>query len=226
MVAALGLEVRCLTGRASRPGDVVLLAPDTRVARAGIGAERAARAARRLIDAGVTGLVSWGLAAGLDPAIAAGSLLVPDAIVAHDGQRFSVATQWRARVCQALAPTAVIGGVLREAEAPLAEPSAKAALRALSGAVGADMESAAVAREAARARVELLVIRAISDGATRALPTLALAALDEDGCIAIGGLCRAALAAPRQLAALPALARDVRAATLSLRAVAATRALH
>ena len=57
-----------------------------RVAVSAARPERAARAADAMIADGVRLLVSYGLAAGLDPQLGPGALLLPDAVVACEGE--------------------------------------------------------------------------------------------------------------------------------------------
>ena len=46
---------------------------------------RAAQAADAMVAGGVTLLVSYGLAAGLDPRFGPGALLLPETVIAHEG---------------------------------------------------------------------------------------------------------------------------------------------
>ena len=69
----------------------------------GMGGERAARAARALIEAGATSLVSWGVAGGLNPELSSGTLLLPKHI-ARDGQKGKLLTdeRWRTHLHERL----------------------------------------------------------------------------------------------------------------------------
>src|SRR5208282_3321832 len=130
----------------SNPGFVVGLAAEARLARSpgwpiaiGGGTAGGARlAAERLVSDGVTALISFGLAGGLDPALRAGSLLVPGAIM-MDGQRLPTDRTVSER----------LGGVsiplLLGARDAVASAAAKAALFAATGAAAVDLESGAVA---------------------------------------------------------------------------------
>ncbi|MFZ1904034.1 MAG: hypothetical protein WAU56_01440, partial [Steroidobacteraceae bacterium] len=66
-MAALAAEARLL-GPARPHGAVRALADGTLVVVSGMGPSAAADGARRLIGAGATALVSFGVAGGLDPA--------------------------------------------------------------------------------------------------------------------------------------------------------------
>jgi adenosylhomocysteine nucleosidase len=98
------------------------------------------------------------------------------------------------------------------AAAPIADPAAKAALHATTGAAAVDMESALVARAAERHGLPFAILRAIADPAHCALPPAALAAMRADGAIDVAAVLRALGREPRQLPALIRLALDSRRA--------------
>ncbi|MGI8839333.1 MAG: hypothetical protein ACR2F8_00875 [Caulobacteraceae bacterium] len=152
------------------------------------------------------GIVSFGLAGGLDPALKAGDLVVGTAVngVAADAA-------WTARLTAAL-PGARLGA-FASGEAMIATPEAKAALFDQTGAVAADMESHLIAR----AGIPFAILRAVSDPAGRALPRAALVGLKANGEVDIGAVLKALAADPRQLAALLRTAREAGAAFRSLR---------
>lgn len=141
------------------------------VACAGAEPETAARA---LLAAGATRLVSFGLAGGLDPALAPGTLVLATQVIT-DGQSWPTDAAWADSFPQAL--RAPLLGVT----APLTTGAAKATAFARTGAVAVDMESGAVARVAAVVGVPLLVLRAVADPARQVVPTAALRCMDDQG---------------------------------------------
>ncbi len=160
-------------------------------------AEGAAAAAQRLVEGGVAGLISFGLAGGLDPALLPGMVLAPAAVLL-DAERWDGDEALRRRLGGAT-PGALYGG-----GEVVASAAAKAALFARTGAVAVDLESAAVARAARRHGLPFAVLRAVCDGAGRDLPRAALVALNDAG--RIGGL-RVAWAAATRPWELPGLIR-------------------
>lgn len=150
-----------------------------------------------MAESGVSGLISFGLAGGLDPALAAGVVLIPAAILL-DAERWDADAALLRRLGGAT-PGALYGG-----GEIVASAAAKAALFARTGAVAVDLESAAVARTARRHGLPFAVLRAVCDGAARDLPRAALVALDGAG--RIGGL-RVAWAAASRPWELPGLIR-------------------
>lgn len=193
------------------------------IAIAGASADRAAAAAARLVREGAAALMSFGLAGGLDPALASGILVVADAVVAPDGRRLPTDSEWAGRVLAA-APTnampnampgAVPGAIVGSHQA-VADPASKAALARTSGAVAVDMESHAVAAVAAAAGMPFLALRAIADPAERGLPLAALVALGPRGTIQPGPLLAALLRRPGDIRALLRLGGDARRARRAL----------
>lgn len=171
----------------------------------GIGPAAATAAVERLLATSTPrGLIGAGLAGGLDPGLRPGTIVVarnfssPDVIPPA-----------------ALTPGSYAVGDLTTVAAPVADPAAKAALRAATGAVAVDMESAVLHRLCAVHRLPLAVIRAIYDAADESLPRAFTAAAMAPPAGTLGGLrfLAALLARPREipvairlLARLPRLA--------------------
>lgn len=214
LAALVGLasEARCLDRAARRHGARVT------VAASGAVPDRAQAAARRLVAARPDVLVSFGLAGGLDPALAAGELVCPEQIHPARADAAPMAAQpdpaWRAWAIAALSGQ-VAGGTLVAAEAAVTTPAAKAALAAAGGGI-VDMETAALAEAAADSGTPLLVLRAVCDPAAREVPAALLALLDADGRLRW----RSLPAALRDLPAALPLAMDSRRAHRSLRQAA------
>ena len=161
----------------------------------------AAAAAARLVAAGAEALISFGLCGGLDPALTAGAVLVPPAVL-EGGRVFDCEDALLAWLGGATA------GVLLAGDDIAATVAAKAKLFAATGAVAVDLESGAVAQAAAAAGLPYAVLRAVSDPADKDLPPAALVALDARGRVRPGRLAGSLLRGPGQLPALLALARD------------------
>jgi len=170
----------------------------------------ALEAADRLATRGVRGLISFGLAGGLDPMLAPGSLVVPGAILVGT-QRYPTDPGLSARMGGA------DGRVLLGGDAVVADVAAKAALWRGTGAAAVDLESGAVAEVATRYGLPFAALRAVCDPATRSLPPAALLALDQQtGGIGLGRVIGSLLHDPGQIPALLALAWDARAARRAL----------
>lgn len=182
------------------------------------GDAAAAAAARRLLERGACGLVSFGIAGGLAPGLRPGSLVVASAVVDEDGTVYETTPSWHDRLRHALPQ--VRPAVMAGARMPAATVGDKARLRALTGAVAVDLESLAVARVCQAWGRPFAVLRAVADPAWRALPTAALAGLDGKGRVAPGAVLVRLAADPRQLVALGRLAWDLGCALAALRKAA------
>lgn len=202
-----------------RLGVVTGLEAEARLARrlgapveAGGGTADGARAAaERLIRAGVRGLLSFGLAGGLDPALRPGDVLVPERVLSDSGS-WATDPALRHALGRGRADPVFGGGTV------LATAAAKRDLHARTGAAAVDLESAEVAEVAQRYGLPFAVLRAVCDPAHRDLPLAALVALDGGGRIGMVRVLRAVAARPREVPALLALGADAARARRSLAA--------
>jgi adenosylhomocysteine nucleosidase len=220
VVAALAVEARTL-GRAVRRHDGLATLPDgALLAVGGMGGVLAASAARRLAQAGVAGLLSFGFAGGLDPKLDAGAVVCPAEVVSGSGARFAASTDWCERLRAATAARRpLVAGALLTRAAPIDSVADKALAFRDTGAVAVDMESLAVAEVAAAFGLPFMALRVIVDTATDALPQSVLDA-SRSGHLEVRRLLGGLALAPWELLALIRLAQRYRAATRSLAAVA------
>jgi adenosylhomocysteine nucleosidase len=221
VVCALAAEARHLGPTTRRHESLTPLADGTLLAVSGMGWAAAARSARALIDAGATALASWGMAGGLDPALAAGTIFLPSEVISPDGVSVATARGWRERLGAALAPQhPLTQGRLVTTPQAVGSLAAKATLFREMGAAAVDMESMAVAEVAEARGLPFIAVRVIVDSAADALPQAVTAAADSAGHLQIWRLMGALARTPADLAPLIRLARRYRAANRSLAAVA------
>jgi adenosylhomocysteine nucleosidase len=175
--------------------------------------------AETFLHEGADALLSFGIAGALAPHLATGALLLPRLVLDEDGSHHAVDETWRARVEKMLAAAgrAVESGVMLGAAEAAATPARKAALFQATGSIAVDLESHLVARASAAAKRPFLVLRAIADPASRALPPAAVNGLDENGAPALGRVLSSVLRDPTQIPALIRLAGDTRTALFALR---------
>jgi adenosylhomocysteine nucleosidase len=227
VVAALEAEARTLGTAVRRHDGLSSLGDGALLAVSGIGGALAAIAARHLIDAGAVSLMSFGMAGGLDPALAAGTVVLPGEVISGGGARFSTSAAWREQLRaaiagQSFAQPVVTGGLLLSSPEPIDAVADKAAAFRETGAVAVDMESAAIAQVAALHDLPFIAVRVIVDTAADVLPRAVVAA-SRAGQVSLRRLLGGLATAPLQLVPLIRLARRYRAATRSLAAVAGAR---
>ncbi len=195
---------------------------DVDVALAGMGAGRARAAGEDLLARGATALMSWGVAAALDRDLAPGNLLVPSVILGTDLHAYPVHAGWHRSLCRRLTDNFVIHvDPLVESETVLATRAQKRALMLHSGAIAADMESAALAALARDACVPFVAIRAVSDTALARVPQWLGGVIDNGGRLRLTAVMRQILVRPLDWAAVSRLALGFRAARATLTHVAA-----
>lgn len=225
VVAALSVEARILGHAVRRPDGLTSLRDGTLVALSGMGSSSAAASAQALIEAGAVGLMSFGLAGGLDPDLRAGSIVVPGEVISPAGARFATSPDWRARLVAALGATkgaerpVSVGALLTSAQ-PIDTLEGKARAFEATGAVAVDMESLAVAEVAAGRGLPFIAVRVIVDTAADTLPRAVVAA-SVGGRVRIGRLLGELALAPVECLAMIRLARRYRVATRAMAAVAA-----
>jgi adenosylhomocysteine nucleosidase len=166
----------------------------------------------------IRGVISFGVAGGLDPTLKSGDLVVATEVMAGD-------TRWLAglTLSDELLASIPLGGRrairagLAGVEQVIAAQDGKAALRSETGAAAVDMESHIAAAYAAEAGLPFAALRVISDPATRALPELARAAIKPNGDIDLRMVLRGLARNPFTLRALVSTGIDFNRALRSLR---------
>ncbi len=185
-----------------------LCSPDL-MAVGGATAKGARRAAALLIAGGATHLLSFGFAAGLDPDLAPGDLLLPESVLCND-RSFPTDRGLRAL----LGPG--IGGALLHSDVVVTDSIAKQELFRDTYCRTLDMESGAVAVSAHEAGRPFAVLRAICDTADFVLPPAAALPLHGDGTIDTMAMIRSIVSHPKQIPALLRLGRAAGRARSSL----------
>jgi adenosylhomocysteine nucleosidase len=221
IIVAVTAEARTLTKEPIPKGELISLPAGAVLTVSGMGPRRAAMASRALLEKGATFLLSWGSAGGLAPKLSPGSLILPKTVIASDRSLYHVDAPWHQSLCNRLK------GHLDFHTEPLVEsamvvrtPAEKVILFRETGAIGVDMESAAVAAVAQEARVPFMVVRAVADSTDTTIPDSVLNAVDEFGRLNFLKLIQGFAKAPTELLALVRIARNYRTAQRTLAAVA------
>ena len=220
VLTAVELEARALAQALSLPSLPSLSFPafgrgPIRVAPVGLRAGLLGSRWTALVSAADRPLVvSAGVCGGLDPSLRAGDLVLPDAVISDGGRRLPV-TGSVAHRSTAAGGAPARTGLMATVTRVVATPEAKAALRAATGAVAVDMESAAILDAAAARGCSSLVVRAVSDDARETLPDELMGLMGTGGRIQCGGVLLA-LASPRVLHRALQLRRSTRRALASV----------
>lgn len=166
----------------------------------------------------VRGVISFGVAGGLDPELKSGAVVVATEVVAGN-------SCWAAS--EALSDELIAGaGVGRQkvfrgglvgVEKVVTGQAGKAALRSEFGAAAVDMESHIAAQFAAKAGLPFAALRVVSDPASRALPEIATTAIKPNGDIDMRKVLRGIARNPLVIRALVSTGRDFNRALRSLR---------
>ncbi len=227
LVVALGWERRALEGglQGARRGHLAgrpvvrghLAGRPVVLLQAGLGAERAAEAARLAVARfACASLWSLGLAAGLDPALRTGDLLLAARV--GTGRAPAAAASRAAPLAAVLRLPHLHLGELLTASSPVLTVEAKAALRRATAAAALDMEAAGLVAVAEAARLPWLALKAVLDPAHEPLPPFLLAGAGRQGGLRPAAVLAGCCLHPARLRTLCAFAGRSRRALRSLAA--------
>ncbi|WP_084355843.1 phosphorylase family protein [Novosphingobium lentum] len=179
-----------------REGSVVS-GEGVRIVAGGGSADRLARELAALAP-GAAGIISFGMAGALDPALRLGDWVVGDCVTgAFEGP---CDPRWVAALMRAL-PRPHRGACYADGHL-IADPMRKRALHDRHSALAADMESHLAARVAADAGLPFAILRCVSDTADATLPPAIAASMKPGGGLALGAVLGSLVAHPGQLPAL------------------------
>lgn len=168
------------------------------------------------IGPGCAGIISFGIAGGLDPQLRAGSVVVASSVIGANGVKMALPAdeRWSQALLRAV-PRASHAPVLG-VDAAVTEPADKLALFRQTGAAVADMESHIAASVAAGHGLPFAVLRVVADPANRRVPQAALAGMREDGATDAMAVLRALMQTPGDLIDLPGVACNAYVAKAAL----------
>jgi len=223
IVTALPIEARQVSRDMPSVELPLHIADHAVLAVSGMGIDKAARAAERLVQRNVSLLVSLGFAGALDPTLRSGSVLLPEAVIGADGRRYDADPEWHRKLLMTLCrDTPVTVSPTLEVNELITGAAQKAALRDQRGSVAIDMESAAVARVARLHQLPFLAIRVVLDDAGIGLPAHLMENLNVLGKITLGAGALSLLSHPGETISAFRLMRALARAKPILRRVART----
>jgi adenosylhomocysteine nucleosidase len=166
----------------------------------------------------IRGVISFGVAGGLDPALKSGDVVVATEVLAGDARWLAgLALNEELITSVTRGRRRIVRGGLAGVEEVVVARDGKAALRLETGAAAVDMESHIAAAYAAEAGLPFAALRVIADPASRALPALARSAIKANGDIDLRKVLRGVARNPRTLRALVSTGIDFNRALRSLR---------
>ncbi len=171
-----------------------------------IGVRGTALAARIALCRAPDVVVAAGACGALAPELVEGELVVPERVIAPDGETLVTAA----------VPALPRAGTLLTVSEVIATAETKARLWIETGARAVDMESSVVLRWARERALSALVVRGVSDVASRAVPADLAGVVGADGHVSARRAVRAMLARPAAVSDAIALRRGTAAALESV----------
>ena len=165
----------------------------------------------------IRGVISFGVAGGLDPTLKSGDVVVATEVLAGDDRWLAGFSFGEDLIASVGLGRRVVRGLLAGAEEVVSASHVKAALHSETGAAAVDMESHIAAHYAARARLPFAALRVISDPASRALPALAASVIKPNGDIDLRKVVHGIVRDPLALLDLVSTGLDFNRALRSLR---------
>jgi hopanoid-associated phosphorylase len=166
----------------------------------------------------IRGVISFGVAGGLDPALKSGDIVVATEVLAGDARWLAgLALNEVLIESMGLEGRRIVRGPLAGAEQVVAARHLKEALHFETGAAAVDMESHIAADYAAKSGLPFAALRVVSDPAHRALPPLAMAAIKPNGDIDLRKILHSVVRNPLTLRDLVSTGIDFNRALRSLR---------
>lgn len=183
-----------------------------KIAVSGANASRAEDLAEDLIKAGARAVISAGLCGGLDPDLKSGELVIGERVVSASGDVLLADRRLLAAAPSGARQVAIFGS-----DDIIDSAARKAQLFGRYASQTVDMESHGAARAAARAGAPFIAVRAVADGAARALPKAALGAVTPAGGVNVMSVLFECVKSPQQFEEIAMLGRESGAATETLR---------
>jgi adenosylhomocysteine nucleosidase len=166
----------------------------------------------------IRGVISFGVAGGLDPTLKSGDVVVATEVLAGDARWLAGLPLNEELIASVgLGRRRIVRGRLAGAEQVIAGRHVKQALHSETGAAAVDMESHIAADYAAKAGLPFAALRVISDPASRALPSLAATAIKPNGDIDLRKVLHGIVRNPLTLRDLVSTGLDFNRALRSLR---------
>ena len=223
LIAALPAEVRCLTQRLVTPNLPVNINKNITVMVCGIGPAAAGKAAGTLLFQNIDCLISWGTAAALIDEVHTGDLILPEFIHTEAGETNQTDPVCHCNLMEKLSTgiATVHSGTLAETRTVLENPEQKTELHRRTGAIAADMESAAIMQVAKDNNLPFIAVRTVVDESHAVIPAELIRHVDIFGTPNITGLITEFFYRPHLISNIYSLSRAMNTALDTLGKIAA-----
>ena len=189
----------------------------------GIGPIAAGKAAEVLLYHNIDCLISWGTAGALIDDVHTGDLILPEYIHTESGDIYKTDSVCHCNLKEKMVSriAAIHTGTLAETRSVLENPEQKAVLNRKTGAIVADMESAAIMRVAQDNNLPCIAVRSVVDESHDVVPAEFIKHIDKFGTPDIPGLITELFFQPRLIRNSYSLSRAMNIALDTLDKIAA-----
>lgn len=189
----------------------------------GIGPNAAAKAAGLMLFQKIDCLISWGTAAALNEDVFMGDLIIPEYIHSESGDLYKTDPVSSCNLKKKIdsGQVKMHTGLLAETGVVLENTAQKAELARKTGAIAADMESAAIMRVAQNNSLPCIAVRTVVDESDNAVPAELARHIDIFGDPDIAGMITEFLLRPRLIRNSYSLFRGMKIALKTLDKIAA-----
>ena len=190
------------------------------IVQTGIGNERITAALENSLNVPTDALIVFGTAAGIEPALVAGDLVIYDSVAREDETHFATSKNLNQYLLDALATLNPHCGIGLSVTKAVCSVNEKQQIRSTESCLCIDMESATIANWALQRHIPVACVRAIVDAAGQAVPSAALKGMRPDGKTSALATGLALIKNPGQFPDLVRLARQYQKALNKLSAAA------
>jgi adenosylhomocysteine nucleosidase len=209
IIVALPTEAAILTKQPVKQHIPIILSDTVILIVCGMGTANAKQAAQLLLKKGITSLLSFGTAGGLNPERLPGDIIVANSCINSNGDIFPVDSNWQQRIINCLLKSLnVSSAAICESTKVIANSTDKQKLFQSNNAAAVDMESAALAQLAKEHIIPFISIRVIVDPANMTIPFTVMNNMDDNGNVAITKLLFGLLKKPGDITSLIRLAKN------------------
>jgi adenosylhomocysteine nucleosidase len=168
------------------------------------------------IGPGCSGIISFGIAGGLDPKLLTGTCIVASSVIGANGVRIALPTNERWSQILLQSRSDAVHAPVLGIDAPVTEPKNKLRLFRQTGAAAVDMESHIAASIADSHGLPFAVLRVVADPGRQHVPQAALCGMRADGSLDAMAVLRALWRQPGDIVSMPSVARNVWVARAAL----------